>query len=343
MTTRALTGIKPTGQPHWGNYFGMVLPSLELGESGDAFIFIADYHALTTVRDATALRQNNYEIAAALLAAGLDPSKTVLWRQSDTPEVTELSWILSCVTGFGMMERAHAFKDARAKGREVNFGLVAYPALMAADILMYDPDVVPVGKDQIQHVEMTRDMAGYFNQAFLGDTCHGESGQWDGRGLKRPRAVVRESVAVVPGLDGRKMSKSYRNYIPMFAPRNAKRKKDGLWEYITQIVTDSTPLEDPKNPDTCNVVGLYKLFATPDELAALEAKYRAGNYGYGHAKIELWEKAREHFDGMQDRHEALMADTDTLDDILKEGACRARAVAGETMARVRAACGFNPI
>jgi len=219
---------------------------------------------------------------------------------------------------------------------------VSYPSLMAADILMYDSDFVPVGKDQVQHIEMSRDMAGYFNQAFLGDTCHGEDGTWDGRGLKRPSAVVQESVAVVPGLDGRKMSKSYNNYIPMFAPRHDKRKKDGLWERITQIVTDSTPLEEPKDPDTCNVFALYKLFATDDEQAALAEKYRAGNYGYGHAKIELWEKAREHFDPMQDRYESLMADKATLDDILRDGASRAGEVVSGTMARVRAAAGLNP-
>ena len=337
---RALSGIKPTGLPHWGNYFGMVLPALELAETCDAFYFIADYHALTSVHDAEAMRRDSYELAAAYLAAGLDPTRTVLWRQSDTPEVAELSWMLSCVTGFGLMERAHAFKDARAKGKEVNFGLVSYPSLMAADIVMYDSDFVPVGKDQIQHVEMTRDMVGYFNQAFLGETCHDENGVWDGRGLKRPEAVVRDSVAIVPGLDGRKMSKSYDNYVPMFAPRHDKRKKDGLWQRITNIVTDSTPLEDPKDPSTCNVFALYSLFASDEERNALAEKYRAGNYGYGHAKIELWEKARAHFDPMQDRYDALMADTGQLEDVLQDGARRARAVARETMARVREACGF---
>ena len=339
---RALSGIKPTGRPHWGNYFGMIKPGLELAAETNAYYFIADYHSLTTVRDPAEMRRDSYEITAAFLACGLDPEQTVLWRQSDTPEVAELSWILSCVTGFGLIERAHAFKDARAKGREVNFGLVSYPALMAADIVMYDSDFVPVGKDQVQHVEMSRDMVGYFNQAFLGDSCHSEKGVWDGRGLKRPLAVVKEDVAVVPGLDGRKMSKSYKNYIPMFAPRHAKRRKDPMWEAITQIVTDSTPLEDPKDPDTCNVFALYKLFADEDERAAMADKYRAGGYGYGHAKIELWEKARAYFDPKQDAFEAYMADIDTLEGILRSGALRAREVASATMNRVRGAVGFGP-
>lgn len=337
---RSLSGIKPTGNPHWGNYFGMMLPAVELAASCDAFYFIADYHALTTVREAETMRRDSYEIMAAYLSAGLDPEQVTLWRQSDTPEVCELSWMLSCVTGFGLMERAHAFKDARAKGREVSFGLVSYPALMAADIVIYDSDFVPVGKDQVQHVEMARDMVGYFNQAFLGGTCHNEDGVWDGRGLKRPEAVVSESVAVVKGLDGRKMSKSYKNYVPIFSPRHAKRKKDGMWSYITQIVTDSTPLEDPKDPSTCKVFAMYTLFANADETAAMAEKYRAGGYGYGHAKIELWEKARAHFDPIQDRYDAYMADTDTLEDILVSGAQRAREVTSATMQRVRDACGF---
>ena len=333
---RTLSGIKPTGQPHWGNYFGMIRPALELAESCEAFYFIADYHALTTVRSAEAMRRDSYETAAVLLACGLDPTRTVLWRQTDTPEVCELSWILSCVTGFGLIERAHAYKDARAKGREVNFGLVCYPSLMAADIVMYDSDLVPVGRDQVQHVEMTRDMVGYFNQAFLDSSCHDDRGLWDGRGLKRPEAVFQEEVAVVPGIDGRKMSKSYDNYLPIFTSKKDLKKR------IMAIVTDSTPLEAPKDPDTCHVYALHRLFGNDAALEELAAKYRAGSFGYGHAKLELLSKALDYFGPMKSRFDQLMADTDTLEDILQDGAKRARAVARQTMARVREAVGYPP-
>ena len=213
---RSLTGIKPTGLVHWGHYFGMIQPALELTRQMDAFYFIADLHALTSVRDAEALKRDSYVIAATWLAAGLDPEKAVLWRQSDVPEVAELSWILSCVTGFGLIERAHSLKDARAKGKDVNFGVVTYPVLMAADILLYDSDVVPVGKDQAQHLEMTRDMVGYFNQQFLGRMCHDDAGKWSGEGLKLPETMVREATGLVVGIDGRKMSSSYDNGIPIF-------------------------------------------------------------------------------------------------------------------------------
>lgn len=338
MTTahrRALTGIKPTGTPHWGNYFGMIRPALELAEvTQEAFYFIADYHALTTVRDRVALRRDSLEIAAVYLACGLDPDRIVLFRQSDVPEVCELSWILSCVTGIGLVERAHAYKDARAQGKDVNFGVVTYPVLMAADILLYDTEIVPVGKDQVQHLEMARDMAGYFNQQFLGETGYDEQGRWDGKGLRRPESLVRETTATVPGTDGQKMSKSYDNVVPIFASKAEMKKR------IMSIVTDSTPLEAPKDPTTCNVFALYRLIASPAECEALAARYRGGNFGYGHAKLALLDKALEVFGPMQERYDAFIADPAALEAILLRGATRARAVATPVIERVRAAVGL---
>lgn len=331
---RALTGIKPTGTPHWGNYFGMIRPALELAETNDAYYFIADYHALTSMRDAEGLRRESAGIAAIFLACGLDPEQAVLFRQSDVPEVTELSWVLSCVTGLGLVQRAHAYKDAQAKGVEVNFGTVSYPVLMAADILLYDTDLVPVGKDQVQHVEMARDMAGYFNAQFLGNAGVDDAGQWTGQGLKRPEALVRGTTALVPGIDGQKMSKSYDNVVPIFGSPGAIKKR------IMAVVTDSTPMEAPKDPTTCNVVALYKLFATEAEVAEMSERYRAGGYGYGHAKLALLEKARQHFEPMQARYDALMARPDDLEDVLQRGAQRAREVALPVIDRVRAATGL---
>jgi tryptophanyl-tRNA synthetase len=333
---RALSGIKPTGMPHWGNYFGMIRPAVGLAERYESFYFIADLHALTTVRDAAAMRADSLGIAATLIASGLDPERVVLWRQSDIPEVCELAWVLGCVSGFGLIERAHAFKDARANEREVNFGVVSYPVLMAADILLYDADVVPVGKDQVQHLEMCRDMVGYFNAQFLGSSGYDADERWDGRGLKRPDAVVSEKTAIVPGLDGRKMSKSYDNHIGIFLSQKALKKR------VMAIVTDSTPLEAPKDPTHCTVVALYRLFASPAAVAEMEAKYRAGNYGYGHAKLELLAAAEAHFGPMRARYEALMADPDGLDAILQRGAERARVVAQDVLTRVRSATGLPP-
>jgi tryptophanyl-tRNA synthetase len=331
---RSLSGIKPTGQPHWGNYFGMIQPALEMARDHEAFYFIADYHALTTVRDAGAMKRDTLEIAATLLASGLDPSGTVLWRQSDVPEVCELAWHLACVTGYGLIERAHAVKDARAHQKEINFGIVSYPVLMAADILLYDSDVVPVGRDQLQHIEMARDMTVHFNQHFLGTSCIDEAGKWTGQGLKRPESSFQEATATVAGLDGHKMSKSYDNTIPIFGTDKAIKKR------IMAIVTDSTALEDPKDPDTCNVFQLHKLFADATELADLADRYRAGGFGYGHAKLELFERSRTFFAESQERFDALMADPSTLEDILQDGAARARAVAREVLGRVREATGL---
>jgi tryptophanyl-tRNA synthetase len=338
MTTqRCLSGIKPTGQPHWGNYFGMIQPAIALADQHEAMYFVADLHALTSVRDAAALRADSLAIAATMLASGLEPTRTILWRQSDVPEVLELTWMLSCVTGLGLLERAHSVKDARAKNKEVNHGVYTYPVLMASDILLFDADVVPVGKDQLQHLEMARDMATAFNVAFMGHQAGGtvdESAPWDGRSLKRPRGIVQEQTAIVPGLDGQKMSKSYGNYIPVFAPAKELKKR------IMAIQTDSKGLEDPKDPDTCNVFALYKLFASKSQQEELAGKYRAGNFGYGHAKLELLALAEAHFGPRRERYEALMARPDDLLDILQDGAKRARAIAEPVLDRVRDATGL---
>lgn len=317
---RAVTGIKPTGAPHLGNLLGAIEPALRLQDSYDALYFIADYHALTSLHDRAAMRHAIYDVAATWLALGLDPDGTVLFVQSDVPQTTELAWYLSCVTGMGLLERAHAYKDARAKGKEPNLGLFNYPVLMAADIVLYDANVVPVGKDQKQHIEMTRDMVGAFNVRF-GDV------------LVTPEPLIQDDVAVIPGLDGRKMSKSYGNGIEVFLPSKALRKK------VMSIVTDSLGVDDPKDPDTCNVFGLYKLVAPPADVAALAARYRAGGLGYGHAKQELFEALEARVGPARERYTALMADPARLDTVLAHGATRARAVAERTMERVRDACG----
>ncbi len=334
---RSLSGIKPTGQPHWGNYFGMIRPALQLAHDHDAMYFIADYHALTAVRDPKALAEDSRGIAATMLACGLDPVQTIVWRQSDVPEVLELTWLLSCATSLGLLDRAHSVKDARAKGKELNHGVYTYPVLMAADILLYDTDVVPVGKDQKQHLEMARDMATFVNVAWFGHQAGGtvdDSAPWDGKSLKRPRAIVQDNVAVVPGLDGQKMSKSYGNYIAVFAsPKELKQR-------VMAIQTDSTPLEEPKNPDTCNVFALYKLLATADQVQDLRAKYLGGNFGYGHAKLALLAVAEAHFAPMRQRYAELMAKPNDLDAILADGAVRARAIAKPVVARLRQAIGL---
>ncbi len=335
---RSLSGIKPTGQPHWGNYFGMIQPAIQLADDHDAFYFVADLHALTTVRDREALQRDSLGITATMLAAGLDPAQSTLWRQSDVPEVLELAWLLGCVTSMGLMERAHGYKDAKAKGKDLGFGAFGYPVLMAADILLYDSDVVPVGKDQVQHLEMARDMATWFNVAFMGAPAGGTVAdvKWDGRMLKKPDALVQAKTAIVPGVDGQKMSKSYDNYIAVFASQ--KELKKG----VMAIKTDSKGLEEPKDPETCNVFQLYKLFATPAQQAELAAKYRAGNFGYGHAKLELLALAEAHFGPQRARYDALMARPDDLRDILKTGAQKARAVAQPVIERVRDATGLPP-
>ncbi len=318
---RILSGIQPSGKLHIGNYFGMMRPALELQQEGEAFLFIANYHALTTVLDPDALRQMTLDVALDFLACGLDPDSGAFFRQSDVPEVCELSWLLSTVCPMGLLERCHSFKDKTAKGIAANHGLFAYPVLMAADILAYQSHVVPVGRDQKQHVEVTRDLAIKFNNQY-------------GEVFTLPKPSIRESVAVVPGIDGQKMSKSYDNTIELFGGKKATRKS------IMRIVTDSTSLEDPKDPEGCNVVALYKLFAKADELATLEAQYRGGNYGYGDAKKALFEILWEHFTPYRERREELAGNLDYVDEVLRKGAEKARAEATKTLDAARRACGL---
>ncbi len=327
MTKRSLSGIKSTGTPHLGNYLGMIRPAIDLQDEYEAFYFVAEYHALTSVRDAAAMRASTQEITAYFLAFGLDPEKAAFFRQSDVPEVTELTWLLSCVSNMGFLQRAHAYKAAQDRGdeNEINHGVFSYPVLMAADILIYDSDVVPVGQDQVQHLEMTRDMANRFNHAFGEDL------------LKLPEALVREDVAVVPGIDGRKMSKSYDNIIEPLTTSKKLRKQ------CMKIQTDSKSLEDPKDPDTDNVFALYKLFANADELGEMRANYEAGGYGYGHAKQALFEKMDAYFEPYRERFEAIKDDTDYLEDVLRQGAQRVRPTVEVVMERCRDAVGLGPL
>ncbi len=321
MKRRALTGIQPSGTPHVGNWLGAIEPALALSESCEGYYFIASYHALTTSRDPALLRQRILDVAATWLALGLEPTKTVLWTQQDVPEVTELAWILACHTGLGLMDRGHAVKAAQEGGKPITLGTYNYPVLMAADILLYDSDLVPVGKDQKQHVEMARDMAQSINHLY-GDV------------LRLPRPVIREEVAVVPGLDGRKMSKSYGNDVSVLLSGKKLRKR------LMTAVTDSKTLEEPKDPDTCNVFALYKLFSTADQQAELAARYRAGNFGYGHAKQALYEVAAAAMTEPQARYAELASDPAQVDRVLTQGAEQARDVAHATMKRVREAVGL---
>ena len=322
---RSLSGIKPTGTPHLGNYLGMIQPAIELQDDFEAFYFVADYHALTTVQDPALMREKVHQITAYFLAFGLDPDKAAFFRQSDIPEVTELTWMLSCVTHMGLLERAHAYKAAKDRGEEksINHGIFSYPVLMASDILIYDSDVVPVGADQIQHVEMTRDMAQKFNQAFDGDY------------LTLPEAKVRKEVATVPGVDGQKMSKSYDNLIEPLAPKKRLKKQ------VMSIETDSTPLEEPQDPEGCTVVDLYRLVASEEEVQEMEANYRAGGYGYGHAKMDLLAALEETFGPYREKYEAIKDDAAYLEEVLARGAKKVRPVVEEVMDRVREASGLG--
>jgi tryptophanyl-tRNA synthetase len=332
MTGRkvALTGIKPTGTAHIGNYLGMIRPALELVRDYDAYYFIANEHALTTVHDPKAMREQTYEHAATWLALGLDPEVAVVYRQSDVPEVFELAWILSCVTPKGLLNRAHAYKDSVdenvAAGRTpddgVSMGLFNYPTLMAADILVVDAHVVPVGADQKQHIEITRDIAESFNRTF-------------GDALVLPDAHIEESVATIVGLDGRKMSASYRNVIPVFAPPSEQRK------LVMRIVTDSRRPEESKDPSTDNLFRIYEHFAPPERAQAMRQRYLDGGIGYSEVKEELAGLLRETFAVPRERYEALMADRSKIDAILAEGAERARTVARATLDRVRRAVGLG--
>ena len=318
---RILSGIQPSGKLHWGNYFGMMRPAVKLQEQGDAYLFIANYHAMTTVQDRERLLQDTWEVALDFLACGLDTSRTVFFRQSDVPEVHELTWLLSTVTPMGLLERCHSYKDKLAKGFAPSHGLFAYPVLMAADILLYQSNIVPVGRDQKQHVEVTRDLAIKFNNIF-------------GEVFTIPEPSIPEEVAVVPGLDGQKMSKSYGNTIELFGSTKETKAR------IAKIVTDSKGLEEPKDPAACNIFALYKLFATPEQRAEMEANYRAGNFGYGHAKKALLEVFEETFAPFRARREELAANPDHVEQILRDGAERARAAATVTLDKARRAVGL---
>jgi len=319
---KILSGIQPTGRFHWGNYFGAIRQYITLQENEQAFYFIADLHALTTVRDPQRLRELSRDAAIDLLALGLNPEKAALYRQSDVPEVNELTWLLMTVTQMSLLEKCHAYKDKKAKGIPADAGLFTYPVLMAADILLFDSNLVPVGQDQVQHIEVTRDIATRFNSIY-------------GEVLTLPEAYTLDDSAKVPGTDGEKMSKSYDNTIELFEPEKKLRKK------IMSIKTDSTPVEEPKNPETCSVYTLYKLFVSPDRQAALAEKYRAGGMGYGEAKQTLFEAAMEYFGDARAKRLELEANPDQVDQILEAGAKRAQAKGREVLDRVRAACGLR--
>ncbi len=319
---RILSGIQPSGILHIGNYFGAIRQHIALQANNDCYYFVANYHAMTTIRDHKILEENSLMVAIDYLALGFDPDKAVLFMQSDVREVTELAWMLSTVTPMGLLERAHSFKDKIAKGIAPNHGLFAYPVLMAADILIYDSDYVPVGKDQKQHLEMTRDMAEKFNIAY-GDGS-----------LKLPEDLIIPDVAVVPGLDGQKMSKSYDNIIEIFASKKHMKKK------IMSILTDSTPLEEPKDPENSIIIDLYKLVATKEEVADMRQKFLAGGYGYGHAKKELLEKMWAFFEPYHERREELLNNRDYVAEVLRNGALKAREAANIVMDRVRKAGGL---
>jgi tryptophanyl-tRNA synthetase len=319
---RVLSGIQPTGRFHWGNYFGAIRQYIALQDNEQAFYFIADLHALTTMRDPEQFRQLRVDAAIDLLALGLDPAKATLFNQCDVPEISELTWLLMTVTPMGLLEKCHAYKDKKAKGLPADAGLFTYPVLMAADILAYDSHVVPVGSDQVQHIEVTRDIAQRFNHLY-------------GEVFVLPEARTLDESAKVPGTDGEKMSKSYNNTIDVFEAEKKLRKK------IMAIKTDSTPVEAPKTPETCSVFTLYRLFATPEQQSALAERYRAGGMGYGEAKQALFEIAWDHFAAARARRDQLVANPDTVHEILREGTRKARTKAGEVLARARAACGLG--
>jgi tryptophanyl-tRNA synthetase len=318
---RILSGVQSNGKLHLGNYLGAMKQHIELQHEHECFFFIANYHSLTTIQDAELLRRLTLDVALDYLAMGLDPKKACLFRQTDIPEVTELTWILFTVTGKGLLERATSYKDKIARGLTPSMGLFCYPILMAADILIYRSDLVPVGKDQVQHIEMAQDMAGSFNATFKREV------------LKRPEPKLNEAM-IVPGLDGQKMSKSYGNTIPLFDPPQQIRK------LIMSIKTDSTPMEAPKNPDSCNVFALYRLLAGPQEVRELEQAYRAGGMGYGEAKKRLADVAERLLGPARERRAKLEADPDYVEDVLVTSARKARAIAQEVMADVRDACGL---
>ncbi|WP_166383513.1 MULTISPECIES: tryptophan--tRNA ligase [unclassified Polaribacter] len=321
--SRILTGVQSTGTPHLGNLLGAILPAIKMANSpgNESFIFIADMHSLTQIKDGKELRENTYSVAATWLACGLDINKTIFYRQSDIPQTTELTWYLSCFFPYQRLTLAHGFKDKADRLGDVNAGLFTYPMLMAADILLYDAEIVPVGKDQLQHLEMTRDVANRFNN-IVGET------------LVPPKAEIQEGTKLVPGIDGEKMSKSRNNIINIFLPDKKLRKQ------IMAIKTDSLGLEDSKNPDTDNVFALYKLLASDTQIAEMRANYEGGGYGYGHAKQALYELILEQFSPIRDRYNHYMENKHELDEALKIGAEKATVVANGVLKRVRAKIGY---
>jgi tryptophanyl-tRNA synthetase len=319
---RILSGIQPSGVLHIGNYFGMMKPAIALQAEGETLYFIADYHALTTVRDPAALRENSRRVALDFLACGLDPERATLFRHSDVPQVTELAWILSTVAPMGLLERAHSYKDKLARGLAATVGLFSYPVLMAADILIYDSDVVPVGKDQKQHIEITRDLAAKMNENF-------------GEIFKLPEARIQTATETVPGIDGQKMSKSYGNNIDIFGDEKEMRKR------VMSIVTDSTPVEAAKDPAKSTIFKLYSLVASKNEIATMREQFLKGGTGYGDFKKQLFEKLWEYFAPMRKRREEILADKSYIDNILEKGATRANEIADQVMKRVREAVGLR--
>ena len=319
---RILSGIQPSGVLHIGNYFGMMRPAIALQADGEALYFIADYHALTSVRDPDTLRENSRRIALDFLACGLDPERATVFRHSDVPQVTELAWILSTVAPMGLLERATSYKDKLARGMAATVGLFNYPVLMASDILIYDSDIVPVGKDQKQHIEITRDLAVKMNETF-------------GEIFKLPEARIQAATETVPGIDGQKMSKSYGNNIDIFGDEKETRKR------VMSIVTDSTPVEVPKNPDKSTILKLYSLVASTDEIADMRERFLKGGTGYSEFKKQLFEKLWEYFAPMRKRREEILKDKSYIDDALAHGAKRANEIADQVMQRVRRAVGLR--
>jgi len=321
--SRILTGVQSTGTPHLGNILGAIQPAIQLANdpANESYLFIADMHSLTQIKNGEELRENTYSTAATWLACGLDIDRVVFYRQSDVPETAELSWYLSCYFPYQRLTLAHSFKDKADRLEDVNTGLFTYPMLMAADILLYDAEIVPVGKDQLQHIEMTRDVASRFNHQ-MGET------------FVIPEPGISEETMYIKGTDGQKMSKSRDNFITIFLPEKALRKQ------VMSIVTDSKGLEEPKDPSTCNVFALYELLANPSQLEEVRRNYLAGNYGYGHAKQALFELILDKYSAERARYDELMSNRTILDDALKAGAAKARETAKTVLARVRAKCGY---
>ena len=321
---KVLTGVQSTGTPHLGNLLGAILPAIEMANNpeNETFLFIADLHSATQIKDAKTLKENTYSVAATWLACGLDTNRVTFYKQSSVPQTCELTWYLSCFFPFQRLTLAHSFKDKASYIENVNAGLFTYPMLMAADILLYNAEFVPVGKDQLQHLEITRDVAARFNHQ-MGDV------------FVLPEAKIAEDVMIIPGTDGEKMSKPRNNFINIFEDDKKLRKQ------IMAIVTDATPLEDPKNPDTCNVFGLYKLLGNTEQVDQMRANYEGGNYGYGHAKQALFELICEKFKVHREKYNYYMNNLDEVDRLLNEGAAKATVIANETLAKVREKLGYE--